>query len=128
MTEPLPPLISLTTDIARQSTQQDGVAAVLRAIAAQAAKIDSLTDKVSILMTEDAAVAAAAQAEEADIKATLAAVRSLQGLVTSLQAEAAAGHLSAATMDALTQAQHDLAVLRGEAAADVVADAPPSGA
>jgi hypothetical protein len=127
MSEPLPPLFTLSADIARQSAQQAGFAAVLQAIADLTAQVTSLTDKVDILMTEDATVAAEVQQIASDEALTLAALRSLQALVQALQAEVAAGNLSQATMDALSQAQADMAALRTEAEADVAADSPPSG-
>ena len=121
MTEPLPPLFSLTTDIARQTTQQKGIAAVLQAISALSAKVD-------LIMTEDAAVAAKIQQISDDTAATLAAVRALQSLITALQAEVSAGNLSQATLDALDAATAASDALRGEAEGDVTSDTPPSGA
>ena len=126
MTEPLPKLFAF--DIARQSTQQQGFAAVLQVLAVISAKISSLTDKVNILMSEDATVGPEIAQLLADQQATLTAVRSLQGLLVALQAEVDAGNLSQATLDAITQAQQAEAALRAEAEADVAADSPPSGA
>jgi chromosome segregation ATPase len=128
MSEPLPPLLTVQTDIARQSTQQAGFAAVLQALTALTTRVSSLTDKVNILMTEDATVAAEVAQIEADTAATLTAIRSVQALFTQLQAEVAAGNLSQTTLDALTKAQQDVAALSTEAQADAAADAPPSGA
>lgn len=114
MTEPLPPLITITTDIARQSTLTQVLAAV-----------QDLSRKVDILMTEDATVAATAARIEANVSATATAVNSMQALIESLKTEVAAGHLSPATMTALSQADSDLSALRSGAEADAAADSPP---
>lgn len=118
MTEPLPPLIQVTTDVARQSTltQILGIA-------------QDLARKVDILMSQDASTAAAAARIEVDEEAVLTALRSQQALLVALQAEVAAGNLSPATQAALVKAQADMDALRTEAEADVAADNPaPSGA
>lgn len=115
MTEPLPPLF--TTDIARQSTLTQVLAAV-----------QDLSRKADIIMSQDAAAAAAAARIETDEVAVLAVLGSMQSLITALQAEVAAGHLSQATMDALARAQADMDTLSVQAQADAAADAPPSGA
>jgi hypothetical protein len=119
MTTPLPPLFS--DDIARQSLMNEGFAALQAAVAALSRKVDDL-------MSQDASTAAAAARIEADEQDVLAALRSQQALITALQAEVAAGHLSQATVDALNQAQADMDKLRTEADADVAANAPPSAA
>ena len=124
VTEPLPPLIQVATDIARQSTLNQ----LLSGQAALTTAVADLSRRVDILMSQDASVAAAAARIEADEAAVLAALRSIQGLVEALQAEVAAGNLSQATMDALAKAQADMDALRTEAEADAAADAPPSGA
>lgn len=79
-------------------------------------------------MSQDASVAAAAARIEADETDVLAALRSQQALIASLQTEVAAGNLSQATQDALAKAQADMDKLRTEADADVAANAPPSAA
>lgn len=81
-------------------------------------------------MSEDATVGPEITQILADQQATLTAVRSLQSLLQALQAEVAAGNLSQATLDAISQAQTAEAAMRTEAEADVAADtpAPPSGA
>ena len=56
---------------------------VLTDIDAQLAQIN---EKLGVLMSEDAAVAAAAQDLQADAAALTTAVTALQGLVTALQA------------------------------------------
>jgi hypothetical protein len=119
MTTPLPPLFS--DDIARQSLMAEGFAAVQAAVAALSRKVDAL-------MSQDQSVAAAAARIEADEQDVLAALRSQQALIASLQAEVAAGNLSPATQAALAQAQADMDKLRTEADADVAANAPPSAA
>lgn len=117
MTEPLPPLITITTDIARQSALDRVLAAVT-----------DLSGKVDVLMTQDAIVAAAVSRIEADQQAVLTAVNSLQALIETLQAEVAAGTLTPATMDALAKATADMDALKATAEADVAKDIPPSAA
>lgn len=119
MTSPLPPLF--TDDVARQSLMNQGFAALQAAVAALSRKVDDL-------MSQDASVAAAAARIEADETDVLAALRSQQALIASLQTEVAAGNLSQATQDALAKAQADMDKLRTEADADVAANAPPSAA
>lgn len=117
VTEPLPPLITITTDIARQSALDRVLAAVT-----------DLSGKVDVLMTQDAIVAAAVSRIEADQQAVLTAVNSLQALIETLQAEVAAGTLTPATMDALAKATADMDALKATAEADVAKDIPPSAA
>lgn len=119
MTQPLPPLF--TDDIARQSLAAQGFAAVQAAIA-------DLSRKVDALMSEDATVAAQVSQISADEQLTLAAIRSLQNLVGTLQGEVTTGNLTPATRDALAQAESAMAALRTEAQADVTTDTPPSAA
>jgi septal ring factor EnvC (AmiA/AmiB activator) len=128
MSEPMLPLIELKHDFARQSTMTAGFAAVNQALAAIAAQLTTLTDKVNILMTEDATVAAAAAQIEADQAATKTALESVQALLVTLQGEVSSGsaQLSPATLAALAQAQTDMDALAAEAAADASSDAPPS--
>ena len=130
MSEPSLPLIELKHDFARQSTMVSSFAAVNQAIAAVAATLQTLTDKVNILMTEDATVAAEAAQIEADQAATKTALESVQALLVTLQGEVTSGsaQLSQATLDALAKAQTDMDALAAEAAADATQDAPPSGA
>jgi ABC-type transporter Mla subunit MlaD len=105
---PLPPLFTVSTDIARQSTLEQ----VLAALA-------DLTTKVDALMSEDSTVAAEVAAEETD----------LASLTSSYQALAAAlaneDNLSPATLTALAAFKTQLDSLTGTAAADVPAAAPP---
>jgi septal ring factor EnvC (AmiA/AmiB activator) len=128
MSEPTLPLIELKHDFARQSTMTASFAAVNQALAAIAAQLTTLTDKVNILMTEDATVAAAAAQIEADQAATKTALESVQALLVTLQGEVSSGsaQLSPATLAALAQAQTDMDALAAEAAADASSDAPPS--
>jgi hypothetical protein len=119
VTQPLPPLF--TDDIARQSLAAQGFAAVQAAIA-------DLSRKVDALMSEDATVAAQVSQISADEQLTLAAIRSLQNLVGTLQGEVTTGNLTPATRDALAQAESAMAALRTEAQADVTTDTPPSAA
>jgi hypothetical protein len=102
-------------DIASQAT----LLAVLQAL-------QDLTGKVDALMTEDAAVAAAAADIDTKITAANEMLSSLQALILALQAEVAAGHLSQATLDALAKAQSDTGTFAAALQADVTTDTPPA--
>jgi ABC-type transporter Mla subunit MlaD len=108
VSEPLPPLFQITTDIARQSTLEQ----VLTALAA-------LTSKVDALMSEDATVAAEVAAEETDLTSLTA---SYQALAAALSAETG---LSQPTLDALAAFKTQLDTLTTTAAASVPASTPP---
>jgi hypothetical protein len=92
-----------------------------------AAGIDTLLTRTKELMTEDAAVAAAAADLETDAANLTAAVTALQGLITALQAEVAANPdvVQPATLTALQAAQAAVDAITGTAGADVTADTPP---
>ena len=98
---------------------------VLTEISAQYAQIN---EKLGVLMSEDAAVAAAAQDLQADAAALTTAVTALQGLVTALQAEVASNPdvVQPATLTALQAAQAAVDAITATAGADVTADQPPA--
>ncbi len=120
MTEP-PPAISLPLtafDIASQET----LLAVQQALA-------DLILKVEALMTEDQTVAAAAARLEADATTENATLTALQGLITALQAQVAAGQpVSDATNAALAAAVAHVDTVTATGTADVTADTPPAPA
>ena len=92
---------------------------VLTDIDAQLAKIN---EKLGVLMSEDAAVAAAAQDLQADAAALTTAVTALQALITAVQADT----VSPATLTALQAAQAAVDAITATAGADVTADQPPA--
>ena len=98
---------------------------VLTEISAQNAQIN---EKLGVLMSEDAAVAAAAADLTADAAALTTAVTALQGLVTALQAEVASNPdvVQPATLTALQAAQAAVDAITATAGADVTADQPPA--
>ncbi len=103
---------------------------VTRSLAAIQASLDRLNEKVNLIMSEDAAVAAAAADLTADAAALTTAVTALQGLVTALQAEIASNPdvVQPATLAALATAQAAVDTVTGTASADVTADTPPAPA
>jgi ABC-type transporter Mla subunit MlaD len=106
--DPLPPLFTVSTDIARQSTLEQ----VLAALA-------DLTTKVDALMSEDSAVAAEVAAEETDLASLTA---SYQALAAALSNESG---LSQPTLDALAAFKTQLDTLTTTAAASVPVVTPP---
>lgn len=86
------------------------------------ALLAQLDEKVDTIMSEDAAVAAAAADLTADAAALTTAVGALQGLITAVQAE----NVSPATLTALQQAQAAVDAITTTAGADVTADQPPA--
>jgi peptidoglycan hydrolase CwlO-like protein len=93
-----------------------------------AAGIDTLTAKMEELMSEDAAVSAAAADLTTDAQNLTTAVTALQGLVTALQAEIASNPdvVQPATLAALQTAQAAVDAVTGTAGSDVTADQPPA--
>jgi len=93
-----------------------------------AAGIDTLLAKMEKLMSEDAAVAAAAADLATDAASLTAAVTALQGLVTALTAEIASNPdvVQPATLTALQTAQAAVDAITGTASADVTTDTPPA--
>jgi hypothetical protein len=93
-----------------------------------AAGIDTLTQKMEKLMSEDAAVAVAAADLATDAASLTTAVTALQGLVTALTAEIASNPdvVQPATLTALQTAQAAVDAITGTASADVTADQPPA--
>jgi hypothetical protein len=92
-----------------------------------AAGIDTLLTRMEQLMSEDAAVAAAAADLQTDAANLTTAVTALQGLITALQAEVASNPnvVQPATLTALQAAQAAVDAITGTASADVTADTPP---
>lgn len=116
MSQPLPPLFGITTDIARQSVL-DQVLSLLQEV----------NRKVDIIMSQDASIAATAARLETAATAEAAAISALQGLVVALRNEPAP--LSQATLDALAAAEAHVTSATAAGTADVAADnPPPSGA
>ena len=93
-----------------------------------AAGTDTLLAKMEELMSEDAAVAAAAADLTTDAANLTTAVTALQGLVTALQAEVTSNPnvVQPATLTALKTAQAAVDAITGTASADVTADQPPA--
>jgi hypothetical protein len=86
------------------------------------ALLAQLNEKVDKLMSEDAAVAAAAADLTADAASLTTAVTALQGLITAVSAE----NVSPATITALQQAQAAVDAITATAGSDVTADQPPA--
>jgi peptidoglycan hydrolase CwlO-like protein len=89
-----------------------------------AAGIDTLITKMEELMSEDAAVAAAAADLTTQAANLTTAVTALQALITAVQTE----NVSPATVTALQNAQAAVDAIAGTASADVTADQPPAPA
>jgi chromosome segregation ATPase len=92
------------------------------------AQFNAINKQLEKLMSEDAAVAAAAAALTTDAANLTTAVTALQGLVTALQAEVASNPdmVQPATLTALQAAQAAVDAITGTASADVTADQPPA--
>jgi hypothetical protein len=95
-----------------------------------AVSIDTLLIQMKELMSEDAAVAAAAADLTTDAANLTTAVQALQGLVTALQAEVANNPnvVQPATLTALQTAQAAVDAITGTASGDVTTDQPPAAA
>jgi small-conductance mechanosensitive channel len=89
-----------------------------------------LEEKVNQIMSEDAAVAAAAADLQTDAATLTTALTALQGIVAALQAEVANNPnvVQPATLTALQTAQAAVDAITGTASADVTADQPPAAA
>lgn len=84
--------------------------------------LNAIDQKLEKLMSEDAAVAAAAADLTADAASLTTAVTALQGLITAVQDE----DVSPATLEALQTAQAAVDAITATAGADVTADQPPA--
>lgn len=92
------------------------------------AQLAQLNEKVGKIMSEDAAVAAAAADLQTDAATLTTALTALQGIVAALQAEVANNPdvVQPATLTALQTAQAAVDAITGTASADVTADQPPA--
>jgi hypothetical protein len=156
VSEPLPSLLSISTDIARQTTLLDvlqqltelraQVAAVLQQqmtlqqqlsgftvqadgqLAAFASDLSLLAAQIGVIMSEDTAAAGVAASLTTDAASLTTAVSALQGLVTTLTEDVNNNPdaVSPATMTALQNAQAAVDAIRETASGDVTADTPPA--
>jgi chromosome segregation ATPase len=104
------------------------LASIRESLARIEAQNATIIEQIGKLMSEDAAVAAAAADLQTDAANLTTAITALQGIVTALQAEVANNPdvVQPATLTALQTAQAAVDAITATAGADVTADQPPA--